>query len=134
MLDTFCYCSFYASFIGYVLQIFFFFLSSHLYLSRTRLPVIVIPTNFWMFSRTFALWIALLYFPVFSPSSMCVDVNTDKKWSLRYTFSCVCIWIFIPSHLRNLFDDGFTLLYTQFFYVSHFDCLKCLQVIIAQCE
>lgn len=44
--------------------------------------------------------------------------------------SLIHSWIFIPSHLRNIVDDCFYAFLHTFFCVFHFDCLKCLQVIV----
>lgn len=77
----------------------------------------------------------LLYFILsFFFSLRCVLMLIRMKEKETKIAFMLYIWIFISSYLRNEFDDGFTLLYTRFFYVSYFGCLKCLQVIIAQYE
>lgn len=104
-------------------------------------PMIVMPTIFWVLSREvlhhkllyfifihffFALSLSLSLF--LSPK--CFDADTEIRSRVYAVHSLIHSWIFIPSHLRNLVDDCFYAFLHTFFCVFHFDCLKCLQVIV----
>lgn len=105
--------------------------------THTRLSVIVIPTIFRSAVENFCIINCSTLFSIFFSLalSMCFDVDRDKEiecivYAIYHTFMCMKFYSF-PFESNLYSTTVFTLLYTRFFHVFHFDCRKCLQVIIA---